>query len=147
MGQVLQLKRCKLQRSHGFATGLKGRVAWPNDEARGMKEPPAASHLAREADPMTASTHWAVQCGCADYYGSVLPVPEQYTENAKERVPAHGCVALVERAACHPRSTDRGEKGELYRLDPDDRLKLLDTLIGKAKAIRHRNKLPSAPAE
>jgi hypothetical protein len=168
-----------------------------------MKEPPVASHLAREADPMTASTLWAVQCGCADYaanivtiettspeeacvraieeanasdgwkrlddsgltfvhapgpgdvnnpwsretYGSVLPVREQYTENAKERVPAHGCVALVERAACHPRSTDRGEKGELYRLDPDDRLKLLDTLIGKAKAIRHRNKLPSAPAE
>ena len=30
---------------------------------------------------------------------------------------------------------------------PDDRLNLLDALIGKAKAIRHRNKLPSAPAE
>jgi hypothetical protein len=138
-----------------------------------MKEPPAASHLAREAHPVTASTPWAVQCGCADYvanivaiettspeeacvrtieeanasdgwkrlddsgltfvhalapgdvnnpwsretYGSVLPVPEQYTENGKERVPAHGCVAFVERAACHPRRTDRGEKGELYWLD------------------------------
>ena len=168
-----------------------------------MKEPPAASHLAREAHPMTASTLWAVQCGCANYsaniatientspeetcsraieeanasdgwkrlddcgltfvhalatgdvnnpwsretYGSGLPVPEQYTKNGKERVPAHGCVAFVERAACHPRSTDRGERGELYRLDPDGRLNLLDALIRKAKAIRHRNKLPSAPAE
>jgi hypothetical protein len=53
-------------------------------------------------------------------------VPEQYTENGKECVPAHGCVAFVERAACHSRSTDRGERGELYRLDPDDRLNLLE---------------------
>ena len=110
-----------------------------------MKEPPAASHLAREAHPVTASTPpWAVQCGCADYvanivaiettspeeacvrtieeanasdgwkrlddfgltfvhalapgdvnnpwscetYGSVLPVPEQYTENGKEARPS-----------------------------------------------------------
>jgi hypothetical protein len=37
-----------------------------------MKEPPAASHLAREAHPMTASTLWGVQCGCADYSANIV---------------------------------------------------------------------------
>src|SRR5215211_2258236 len=90
MGEVLRLKRCKFQRSHSFATGLKGRVAWPSDDARGMKEPPAASHLAREADPMTASTLWAVQCGCADYAANIATIETTSPEEA--------CVRAIEEA-------------------------------------------------
>jgi hypothetical protein len=55
-----------------------------------MKEPLAASHLAREADPMTASTLWAVQCGCADYAANIVTIETTSPEEA--------CVRAIEEA-------------------------------------------------
>lgn len=57
-----------------------------------MKEPPAASHLAREAVSMTASTLWAVQCGCAGYAANIVTIETTSPEEACVHALAPGYV-------------------------------------------------------
>ncbi len=80
----------------------------------------------------------------SETYTSILPVPAKHREGGDAAVAARECIAFVERVAAYRRSTDRDEHGQPYQLDTSNRLDLHDALIGEAKAIRNRNKLPSA---
>lgn len=80
-------------------------------------------------------------------YASILPVRAKYREGGVAAAAARECIAFVERVSAYVQTFNPKSNRRRARHVPDDRLDLLNALIGEAKAIRDRNNLPSASAE